>query len=367
MSLENQLRPQDLKAALTHCIHIKDPVFVWGPPGAGKSQIMAQLAKEQYYVFIDVRMSQMDAIDLRGMPMIPKEHADKKAVMIWALPEFLPQDPDTKAVIFFDEMNHAIPTNLSAAYQLIQERRLGTYNLPEQVVCMAAGNRKGDYGSDFDLPAPLADRFTHLELKVNAADWLDWALRNFVHPHVVGFIGFKNEYLTQYDELGKSLTFATPRSWAKVGEHLDAGLSRTVLQALVAGRVGNGIAIEFLAYCEKADMLPNPVDVLTGKVTTMTTKKADLVYSMVVSLTYTLKEFFDAFEAGELSANDYNTIANNFLKFSSENFTKTEMLIMAVRTALTTYKVLFDTANMPYFDEFLNVHGDALTKYLRSN
>jgi len=367
--LELALRPGDLKQALVHCVSIRDPAFVWGPPGVGKSQILLQLAEELGYVFIDIRMSQMDAIDLRGMPMIPKEHEGKDAVMIWALPEFLPKDPDTKAIIFFDEMNHAIPTNLSAAYQLIQERKLGSYTLPENVVCMAAGNRKGDYGSDFDLPAPLADRFTHLEIKPNVEDWTDWALDNNVHADIIGFIAHKGmEALAQYDQLGKSLTFSTPRSWAKIDDHLVADLPYGIQQALIAGRVGQGLATEFLAYREVTKDLPDPIDVLTGKVKTIENRRTDILYSMATSLCYKLKEFYDAEQAGELMKEDYDKLGDNFLTFISTNFSgSTGILIMAVKTAMSKHKVRLDAQSMPAFSDFIKKHGAVISKYIRKS
>jgi hypothetical protein len=368
MNLEMSLRPSELTDALRHCVENRDPAFVWGPPGCGKSQIFAQLAEDMGYQFIDVRMSQMDSIDLRGMPMIPKMEDGKKTAMIWALPEFLPEDPNTKAIIFFDEMNHAIPTNLSAAYQLIQERRLGTYVLPEGVVCMAAGNRKTDYGSDFDLPAPLADRFTHLEIHVNSEDWLQWAINNNVHPDVIGFIGNKGSALADYDQLGKSLTVATPRSWAKIDVHLRSEVSDSVKRALIAGRVGMGLTVEFMAYREKAALLPDPVDILMGKVHKIGTNRSDVLYSLASSLCYKLRDYCEQRNAGTLSDEEYYERTNNFLKFVSENFnSKPGMLIMSIRTAMGTYKVLFDAQKMPYFQEFLAKHGKLITESLRRN
>lgn len=395
------LRPSNLIIALEHAIEIKDAVFLWGPPGCGKSEIIRDLAKRLGYRFIDIRMSQMDAIDLRGMPMIPqdrnwvpelistvaksmsgknaakksmlaarnKRKQEEKREMIWALPEFLPKDPNEKVIIFFDEMNHALPMNLSACYQLIQERRLGEYTLPENAVCFAAGNRKGDFGSDFELPSPLADRFTHLEIKVNADDWLLWATENGGHRDVIGFIKSKEEYLHQYDLLGKSYTFATPRSWWKIHEHIStmpAETNHEVQHALLAGRIGAPIATEFMTYRESTKDLPDPVDILTGKVIDLPNKRVDLLFSVAMSLCYKLKQFDTNRENGNLSVDEFNILANNFLNFVSTNYSqREEMLIMAMKTAIVTFKILFDYDEMPYFDEFLTKHGEKISQYVR--
>jgi len=56
------------------------PVMLWGPPGIGKSQMVAQVAVEQNVDVIDIRLSQMEPSDLRGIPFRIEDRVE------WAIP-----------------------------------------------------------------------------------------------------------------------------------------------------------------------------------------------------------------------------------------------------------------------------------------
>ena len=124
-------------------------------------------------------------------------------------------------ILFLDEMNSAAPAVQAAAYQLILNRRVGTYHLPDNVVIVAAGNRETDKGVTYRMPAPLANRFLHLELRTDYDDWLQWATNNRVHEQVVGYIGFAKQDLYDFDPKSSSRSFATPRSWNFVSDLLN--------------------------------------------------------------------------------------------------------------------------------------------------
>jgi len=62
------MNPLHTKRSLQHLSERKVPVFLWGPPGIGKSSIVAQIAKEKDIGFIDLRLSLLDPTDLRGIP-----------------------------------------------------------------------------------------------------------------------------------------------------------------------------------------------------------------------------------------------------------------------------------------------------------
>ena len=101
--------------------------------------------------------------------------------MVWASPAELPTDPKSNAIVFLDELNSAAPAVQAAAYQLILNRRVGQYVLPDGVSIVAAGNRDSDKGVTYRMPAPLANRFIHLEMKPEFDDWLEWAVNNNIH------------------------------------------------------------------------------------------------------------------------------------------------------------------------------------------
>ena len=203
-----QVGPKAAKRSIRKAIQTRRPTFLWGPPGIGKSDIVKQIGIDAGREVVDVRLALWEPTDIKG---IPYYNADQ-GKMVWAPPAELPTDPDSKAIIFLDELNSAPPAVQAAAYQLILNRRVGTYELPKGVDVVAAGNREGDRGVTYRMPAPLANRFIHLEMKIDFDDFQEWAVMNNVHPEVVGYVGFAKQDLYDFDPKSPSKAFATPRS-----------------------------------------------------------------------------------------------------------------------------------------------------------
>jgi hypothetical protein len=253
-------------------------------------------------------------------------------------------------VVFFDEMNSAAPAVQAAAYQLILNRRVGQYKLPDNVIIVAAGNRESDKGVTYRMPAPLANRFIHLELAVDFDDWFAWSVDNNQHKDVVGYLTFAKKDLYDFDPKSPSRSFATPRSWAFVSELLDDELDEGTLTDLVAGSVGEGLAVKFMAHRKVASEMPNPTDILAGKVKELKTSEISAMYSLTVSLCYELKE------ASDKNDKLFDTKVNNFLRFAMDNF-ETELVVMGIKLALTQYGLPIDPDEVECFDEFHNRFG----------
>jgi hypothetical protein len=168
-----------------------------------------------------------------------------------------------KIILFMDEMNSAAPAVQAAAYQLVLNRRVGTYKLPDNVLIVAAGNRETDKGVTYRMPAPLANRFVHLEMKVDWEDYFGWAVDNKIHKDVVGFLTFSKKDLYDFDPKSASRAFATPRSWSFVSELLfDDDEDTDTLTDLISGAVGEGLAVKFMAHRKISSKLPDPTDIL---------------------------------------------------------------------------------------------------------
>ncbi len=327
------------------------PVFLWGPPGIGKSEVVDGITNEMSGIMYDLRLGQMDPTDLRGMPYYNKE----SGMMDWAPPIDLPT-PEIAAqypivVLFLDEMNAAPASVQAAAYQLILNRRIGKYVLPDNVVVIAAGNRESDKGVTYRMPTPLANRFIHIEMRADFEAWLDWAVNNNIHEDVVGYLSFAKQDLYDFDAKSASRAFATPRSWSFVSELLDEPMEETTATDLVAGAIGEGLAVKFQAHRKIAGKLPNPEDVLSGKVKELEVKEVSAMYSLVISMCYELKEAH-----GSVKESEWHSMTDNFFRFMMDNF-ETELVVMGARIALTTYNLPFQPTKLKNFDEFHNRYG----------
>jgi hypothetical protein len=251
-------------------------------------------------------------------------------------------------VLFLDEMNSSAPAVQAAGYQLILNRRVGKYVLPDNVVIVAAGNRESDKGVTYRMPTPLANRFVHLEMRVDHASWEQWATANKIHKDVVGYIGFAKQDLFDFDSRSPSRAFATPRSWSFVSQFCESdNCTDQELTDLIAGTVGEGIAIKFMAHRKVSGQMPKPSEVLSGKVTELKTKEVSAQYSLAVSLCYELQ---DAHKNGT-KPDEWNVMADHFLAFMMNNF-NTELVVMGARTALTTFNLPLVPTKLKNFDEF---------------
>ena len=347
VSVNRTVTPNQAKKAIRKALKINRPLFMWGPPGIGKSDIVHQIGLEQDRPVIDVRLSLWEPTDIKG---IPYYNSDLKT-MTWAPPAELPSDPDSNAILFLDELNSAAPATQAAAYQLILNRKVGTYYLPKNVSIIAAGNRETDKGVTYRMPAPLSNRFVHLELRTDFDDWLAWATSNKTHEQVVGYLGFAKQDLYDFDPKSASRAFATPRSWKFVSDLLhDNDTDENTLTDLISGAIGEGLAVKFMAHRKIAKQMPNPSDILKGLVGKCNIKETSAMYSLNISMCYELQE------ADKKKAKDWDKMADNFLRFMMDNFT-TELVVMGAKVALTNYNLPFDASKLKNFDEFHSKYG----------
>ena len=256
------MNPSSTKRSLTHLIDRKVPVFLWGPPGIGKSSIVAQIAQEKQIAYIDLRLSLLDPTDLRGIPFFNADSGEA----VWAPASFLPDGSESEGILFLDELNTAAPMVQASAYQLILDRKIGEYRLPEGWAIVAAGNRESDRGVVFRMAAPLANRFVHLEMEASVEDWKRWALGADIDPSIVAFIAYRPDALFTFGT-DDNRTFATPRTWAYVNEILASEPEPDLLMPLVGGAIGEELAAAFLGFRVVAGELPDLDGIFEGSVT----------------------------------------------------------------------------------------------------
>jgi len=233
------------------------PVFLWGPPGIGKSAIVREIARDRGIPCTDLRLTLLDPTDLRGIPVLKEDAA------VWTPPVFLPRSGE--GILFLDELNAAPPAIQASAYQLVLDRRVGEYVLPDGWAIVAAGNRESDRAVAFRMPTPLRNRFLHLDLEPNLDDWKKWAVESGIHPSVIGFLNFRPGLLSTFGADFAAQAFATPRTWEYASILLGSGLTDEELRLSLGGVVGYETAAEFWAFLELSRTIPSVDEILAGK------------------------------------------------------------------------------------------------------
>ena len=256
------------------------PVMLWGPPGVGKSDIVGQIAERHNVPVLDIRLSQMEPSDLRGIPFRSSELVE------WAVPAMLPDAKrhGTSGVLFLDEITSAPPSVSAAAYQLILDRRLGQYQVPDGWAIFAAGNRQGDRGVTYTMPAPLANRFSHFEVDINLDDWVAWAYANNIDERVIGFLRFRPELLFDFDPAHNPVAFPSPRSWEFAHRALKKFSDQpNLLLGSLQACVGPAAGVELNAFLSTLDQLPDIEAILRGE-DVPAPKEIDLQYAVASTL-----------------------------------------------------------------------------------
>ena len=342
------------RKAILQAFKRKRPVFLWGPPGIGKSEVVQDITTELNGFMIDLRMAQMEPTDIRGIPYFNRD-INK---MDWAEPVDLPTEEFAKnypiIVLFLDEMNSAPPATQAAGYQLVLNRRVGKYKLPDNVVIVAAGNRDNDKGVTYRMPMPLSNRFVHLEMRPDFISWQNWAVNKGIHKDVVGYLAFAKQDLYDFDSKSSSRAFATPRSWTFVNDMLidEDTMEDDTLFNLVAGSVGDGLATKFMAHRKVASKMPNPTDILSGKVKDLNIKDISAMYSLTTSMCYELR---DAVQ-NKVDNKKFHDMADNFIGYMMKNF-EAELVVMGGKMALKTFKLPMEPSRLSNFGEFHKRYG----------
>ena len=242
------MKASGVAGSLHLLVESRQPVFIWGGPGIGKSDVVRQVAEAKKIPLKDVRALLLDPVDLRGLPFLSPDGQAK-----WATPDFLPRDGE--GILFLDELNSATAMVQASCYQLVLDRKLGEYTLPEGWAIVAAGNRESDRGVTTRMPTPLRNRFTHLQFEVDVQEWCEWAIRTAIRPEVIAFIRFRPDLLSIFDRDANA--FPSPRSWAFISKILDSKPAQAIEHELIAGTVGDGAATEFSGFLATFRNLPN--------------------------------------------------------------------------------------------------------------
>ena len=291
-------------------------LMLWGAPGVGKSQAVRQIAKEiedktgKKTNVTDVRLLLFNPIDLRGIPTAN----ETKTLAVWLKPKIFQMDESSNVVnlLFLDEISAAPQSVQAAAYQITLDRVVGEHKLPDNCIVIAAGNRITDKSVAYKMPKALANRLLHINVEGSFTAWKRWAIKAGVNEKVLGFLSFKNNYLLGFNPSNEDLAFATPRSWEMVSNVLNNVSDKIEnVYYMVAGLVGEGVAIEFRSWCKLYNDLPSIEGIFSGKETRIPSSP-DAIYALTSSMIVYAREHKNDMEKIKNSIVYANTLPPDF-------------------------------------------------------
>jgi hypothetical protein len=266
------MKPKQAKETMIHVLRGGNTPLLIGGTGIGKSAVVKQTTYEladgrtvrvdkidpnkNEFGFIDFRLSLYESIDLGGLCYI--EEGKQLRAFLGNLPI------KGEGILFLDEYGQAHPNLQSVCGQLIYERRIGEYTMPDgwQIVC--ASNRASDRAGSVKLPSHVIGRCSIIEFESDYNDWLDWAMDNDVHPHVMSYLNFRQgEDLNKFDPKVISPQ-PSPRSWVRLSDTLKTNPPLEIVQRLAECDVGEISAIDFRNFIQTFKNLPNIEAILNG-------------------------------------------------------------------------------------------------------
>jgi hypothetical protein len=373
--------PKKLAELIDNCLdapNIAPPLYVWGPPGIGKSQIVKGQAKKRHIGWVDNRPLLHDPTDYRGLLVVIGNHAE------WVSPSELPTDNFCmgcnlvlhehsmvatgvrieatdgtvtgvkckrcgssdivwKGLFMADEVSSAPPMTQASLYQLFLDRKIGEYQFPKGWFMVAASNRIEDRAVVFRTSSALSNRFTHIDLELSLDDWVDWAFDNKIDPDIIGFLKWRGiELLFNFDPKSSDKAFTTPRTWEKTSILMGIVRSNSILHEAMGGTLGKGTATEFLAFLKIRKELPDLMPILQGTSNYAPPQnRIDLKYAIVSAL---------------VSQADPKKHFDNLLKWS-KNISE-EFAALLVRMMVSKERQMVQTA--PSFKSWALAHSDVI-------
>lgn len=256
-----------LKAALL--AQFRDPrlrlraTMLWGTRGVGKSSVVRQVAAEAGVPLVDLRLTTIEPVDLRGALFAD----DDARRTVWFPPEFLPDADQPAGILFLDELTAADQRLQTSAYSLILDRRVGGYQLPDGWMIIAAGNAAFHGALSYDMGTALADRLFHFHVQSVLGAFIDYALQQNLAPEVMAYLQVRPDKLDDTaNQLAQDyLTGASPRGWEDVSRVLQSTLSEPQRRIYIQGRIGAANAAEFLAVIRDIQAGSNVLELLDAE------------------------------------------------------------------------------------------------------
>lgn len=347
------------------------PIFLLGKGGIGKSEVIETLAKKELNIgYIDIRLLLYTETDIKGIPYPD----DAKRFTIWLQNDILPrvEKHGERGILVFDEITSAMKSVRTAIYQLLNERRLGEYELPDGWMLICLGNGEEDGGDYNGMEGNFANRCSMFRVEPEIEAFKSYGLESGLNTMVLAYLSWCSEDLHTYDDTQgseDSLLFASPRSWKAVSDILNRTNSNMdkITELRVKSNIGTVVGEKFVSFCKFKGSTVDISSILSGK-TKEVPKDIEAMYMTIQNLVGRMSEIveMDYRDDGEASDDTFKKCSNGIRWLLSLN--KVEHKVMGIKDFISSGKK--NVVNMlmsnkfdkfcPEFEEFATKHVEIL-------
>lgn len=295
---------------------------------------------EKYCAFIDIRLSQFEPSDIKGLPIIAKTNTEYLETLGWSWINYITK-PGATGTLFLDEINLVLPSIAAAAYQIINDRIISDKKISENINIVAAGNLLEDNPDIFELSLPLKDRFAEYIVEFDKDAWLQWAAGK-INPRIYSFCVWNKSMIFQHND-GKDKD-VTPRGIKRASDALEFVEDESLKRDVLGGCLGTGWTIQFLAYCKLFKSLD--WDQLIKKPTSVSKLNIDEKYAVmggIVEKLFSLAEKLEGQSTTIKTGSEEDTIFRNYvnlmLHFDSELFVLAKLQLANNKKADTIFNI----------------------------
>lgn len=221
------------------------PVLIEGPPGVGKTDIVAQAAAEMDVQYQETNLTCHDAGDIK-FPIV------KDGNVTWRNSLF--PEGDFNGICNIDEIGQADIPVMKATCQVVLSRRIGQSIIAPGAMFVGCTNRQKDRAGANRIITPLLSRFIRLPIDVSLSDWTEWANGNGIDHRIISFLQWKPSLLHQFDPDKTEEQFPCPRTWHIASDAMGAVAYELLLDNL-EGCLGKSAAAEFYGYLDICEAL----------------------------------------------------------------------------------------------------------------
>jgi hypothetical protein len=278
-------------------------IMLWGAPGIGKSSVVAQSAAARGFGFVDIRLTQVQAIDLIGLPYLEDaasgDRQAREKLTRFARSILLPDGQTDRWIIMLDELASALPAIQTQAYQLITEHRVGPHVLPPHTHVVAASNRLTDRAVVYRMPSALIARAVHIEVRADLEQWLDYSWPRGLRADIAAYLRTNPSRLLDESMISDTTPFPCPRTWTYANRILNmferqgTDLESKLVRTLMDGTIGPGVAADWYTYRRLFSRIPDCRAIIEGRDSPTPPSEPDVLYATTCSLVALLREYRD--------------------------------------------------------------------------